>query len=539
MSKMADVKVIPATIDIFGQSKTDDPTKKRLVAAYARVSTDSDEQFTSFSAQVRYYTDYINSRPDWELVKVYTDEGISGLMTKKREGFNELIRDALAGKINHIVTKSVSRFARNTVTTLQTIRRLKAAGVSVFFEKENIDTFDGKGELLVTIMSSLAQEESHSISQNVTWGQRKRMQDGKVSMPYKSFLGYKKGEDGKPEIVPEEAAIVQRIYNLYICGYSFRQICDELTADNIPTPKGRDAWSVTTVKSILTNERYMGDALLQKTFTADYLNKVVKKNKGEVEQFYVTDSHPAIVSKEVFEVVQAEIAKNNKIGNGFSNASPFSSKVFCPLCGKQYTRRTFTTTDCRKKTYRLVWQCTEKYRVRGQLCPSDSIWEDDLKFVFVMAFNQVLAEKDHYIDLMLPIADLLCDTTVLDKDERELTERAEGIYSQMTALVKDTSKMTKDHDAYIAEYSELDKRYKEVKERLAGISEEKLARRVKRDNILRFIKSLEKEKTILTEFDEHRFRIMVESITVHSKKDVAVLFKNGIKVHVDISKRRH
>ena len=201
------VTVIPPTINpLTHLSKV--AVQKRRVAGYARVSTDSDEQFTSYEAQVDYYTQYIKRNPEWEFVKVYTDEGISGTNTKHRIGFNEMIADAMSGKIDLIVTKSVSRFARNTVDSLVTIRKLKEKGVEVYFEKENIYTFDGKGELLLTIMSSLAQEESRSISENVTWGQRKRFADGKVNLPYKQFLGYRKGADGFPEVVPEEAIVV-------------------------------------------------------------------------------------------------------------------------------------------------------------------------------------------------------------------------------------------------------------------------------------------------------------------------------------------
>mgnify|MGYP004475926711 CR=1 FL=1 len=213
--------------------------KKRRVAGYARVSTDSDEQFTSYAAQVDYYTNFIKSNSNWEFVKVYTDEGISGTNTKKRDGFNSMIADAVNGKIDLIITKSVSRFARNTVDSLVTIRKLKEHNVEVYFEKENIYTFDGKGELLLTIMSSLAQEESRSISQNVTWGQRKRFADGKVSLPYKHFLGYEKGEDGIPKIVPEQAEIVRTIYRQYMLGKSITAICRYLESKGIKTPAGK------------------------------------------------------------------------------------------------------------------------------------------------------------------------------------------------------------------------------------------------------------------------------------------------------------
>ena len=212
---MAKVTFIPSTLNPMTRIPMDS-IQKRRVAAYARVSTDSEEQLTSYEAQVDYYTKYIRSKPEWEFVKVYTDEGITAVNTKKRDGFNAMVADALAGKIDLIVTKSISRFARNTVDSLVTVRTLKEHGTEVYFEKENIFTFDSKGELLITIMSSLAQEESRSISENVTWGQRKRFADGKVSLPYKQFLGYRRGEDDLPEIVPEEAEVVRKIYSLFI-----------------------------------------------------------------------------------------------------------------------------------------------------------------------------------------------------------------------------------------------------------------------------------------------------------------------------------
>lgn len=224
---------------------------KRQVAAYARVSTDSDEQQTSYEAQVKFYTNYIKSKPEYEFVKVYTDEGISGLNTKRRDGFKEMIDDALNGKIDLIITKSVSRFARNTVDTIMTVRKLKEHGVEVYFEKENIYTMDGKGELLITIMSSLAQEESRSISENVTWGHRKSFADGKVSLAYKKFLGYEKGEDGLPKVNKEQAKIVKRIYELFICGKTPNAIADLLTEEGIPTPGSKQKWQSSTILSML------------------------------------------------------------------------------------------------------------------------------------------------------------------------------------------------------------------------------------------------------------------------------------------------
>ena len=247
------VRIIPATINRVTSAPIAACTKRK-VAGYARVSTDMEEQQTSYEAQLDYYTNYIKSREDWEFVSVYTDEGISATSTKHREGFQNMVADALAGKIDLIVTKSVSRFARNTVDSLTTIRKLKKHGTEVYFEKENIWTFDSKGELLLTIMSSLAQEESRSISENVRWGQRKKFSDGRYSLNYSHFLGYDKGEDGSLVINDEQAKIVRRIFGEFLAGYTPFQIAKRLTADSIPTPAGKKKWSYTTVRRVLSNE---------------------------------------------------------------------------------------------------------------------------------------------------------------------------------------------------------------------------------------------------------------------------------------------
>jgi len=305
------VTIIPATVNLFTNNLKISKNKKK-VAAYARVSTDNEEQISSYEAQVDYYTRYIKSKNDWEFIEVYTDERISATNTKKRDGFNRMIKDALEKKIDLIVTKSVSRFARNTVDTLTTVRKLKEKGVEIYFEKENIYTLDSKGELLITIMSSLAQEESRSISENVKWGQRKRFADGKVSLPYKQFLGYEKGEDGFPKLIEEEAKTVKLIYILFLEGKTMSAIAKYLTNEKIPTPARKTFWTALTIKSILTNEKYKGDALLQKCYTIDFLTKKRKKNESEIPQYYVKNSHQAIISPEIYDLVQEELKKREK-----------------------------------------------------------------------------------------------------------------------------------------------------------------------------------------------------------------------------------
>lgn len=266
------VTAIPAT-KIPGHTTVQGTRRRRRVAAYARVSTEMEEQASSYEAQIDYYTSHIQSRTEWEFAGMYADEGITGTSTKHREGFKTMIADTLAGKIDLILTKSVSRFARNTVDTLIHVRQLKDKGVEVYFEKENIWTLDSKGELLITIMSSLTQDESRSISENVTWDHRKRFADGKIMVSYASLLGYKKGEDGNLAIDETQAPTVRRIYARFLEGATPQTIAKEFTSDGIPTPRGKQIWSPSTVRSILANEKYKGDALLQKSFTTDFLTK--------------------------------------------------------------------------------------------------------------------------------------------------------------------------------------------------------------------------------------------------------------------------
>lgn len=260
--------------------KEDEP--KLRVAAYCRVSTDSDEQAGSYETQVNHYTEYIGRNKEWELAGIYTDDGISGTNTKKREGFNEMIEDCMSGKIDMLITKSISRFARNTIDCLKYVRQLKEKNIAIIFEKENINTLEASGELFLTIMASLAQQESASLSQNVKLGLQFRYQEGKVQINHEHFLGYTKDEDGNLIVVEEEAKIVRRIFREYLEGASFRDIAEGLERDKIKTGGKKYKWHLSTVQGILRNEKYIGDALLQKTITTDFIEKVRIKNDGTV-----------------------------------------------------------------------------------------------------------------------------------------------------------------------------------------------------------------------------------------------------------------
>lgn len=389
--------------------------------------------------------------------------------------------------------------------------------------------------MLLTIMSSLAQEESRSISENVTWGQRKRFSDGKVTMPYGRFLGYTKGADGKPNIVEEEAQIVREIFQMFLNNRSIREICRELTGRDIPTPGGKQNWSVSTVRSILSNERYKGDALLQKRFTVDFLSKKMKRNEGEIPQYYVENSHPAIVSPEMFDLVQAELEKVSASGYRHTCASCFSGKIFCAHCGGVYSRKTWTTTKSGQPVKRQVWQCSAKYPERGKVCPSIHVTEDIIKEAFLLAFNRVVGDRERYIAGLEPMLELLADTGKLDAEESVLKERADGIYAQMEAVVNESARKAQNQNSLRERYAELNSRYESVKGRLAEVVAEKQAKQVRRENILRFMDTVRERENLLTAFDEPLWRATVERMTVQSKKDIAVRFRDGQEVVVDIT----
>lgn len=315
MEQVKNITVIPARKKTERIAKAKEVPKIK-VAAYCRVSTDSDEQATSYEAQVEHYTKFIIDNPKWEFAGIYADDGISGTNTKKRDDFNRMIDDCMIGKIDMVVTKSISRFARNTLDCLKYIRQLKEKEIPVYFEKESINTMDSKGEVLLTIMASLAQQESQSMSQNIRLGIQYRFQQGKMQVNFGRFLGYARGEDGQAVIVPEEAAVVKRIFREYLEGASLQEICKGLEVDGILTGAHKEKWRPETVHKMLRNEKYMGDALLQKTYTTDFLTKKKVVNNGIAPQYYVENSHEAIIPKDVFMRVQEEMDRRSNLTSG-------------------------------------------------------------------------------------------------------------------------------------------------------------------------------------------------------------------------------
>lgn len=519
------MNIIQSRADLPFSSSSSEYRKKR-VAAYARVSTDSDEQLSSYEAQVDFYTRHINSHLEWEFVDVYTDEGISGTNTKKRDGFNRMITDALNGKIDLILTKSISRFARNTVDTLTTVRRLKEKDVEVYFQKENIYTLDTKGEVLITIMSSLAQEESRSISENVTWGKKKSMADGKIALPYKNFLGYKKGQDGLPQIVEAEADIVRQIYHLYLDGKTIRNIVRYLTTQGIPTPGGKKQWSVSTVTSILTNEKYKGDARLQKTYTADFLSKRIEQNEGEIQQYYIENSHPAIIDQETFDLVQSEIQKRRSNRRQLNNNSPFAAKLICGECGGYYGSKVWHSNS---KYRNRIWRCNRKY-AGSQVCLTPNLREDEIKPAFVQVVNQILGDKEQYITRVGQQL-LLDDTAEMEKGLKKLQAEHDTLISRMQHYIGADKREIQGQQKHIDHYSTMDEELKKLEPQVNQLKDKILEKIAQKEKIRRFLKEL-RQTNLVCEFDEKLWYATIELVTIHSDKTLGFRFKDGTQVSV-------
>lgn len=523
------VRVIPATVEAFTTATAAAVTTKR-VAAYARVSTDNDEQLSSFEAQRDYYTRHIQSNPAWTFVEVYTDEGISATSTKKREGFNRMISDALNGNIDLIITKSVSRFARNTVDTLTTVRQLKEKGVEVYFEKENIYTLDSKGELLITIMSSLAQEESRNISENVTWGQRKRFADGKVSLPYGQFLGYEKGEDGLPKIVEKEAAVVRLIYKMFLEGKTPSAIAKHLTESKIPTPAGKDTWQSSTITSILKNEKYKGDAILQKSFTVDFLTKKKKVNQGEIPQYYVENSHPAIITPEVYELAQDEFRRRKAAGKYTSSINCFASRIVCGDCGGFYGRKVWHSTT---KYATTIWQCNNKFQKR-KFCSTPHLKEELIKKAFVEAFNTLIENKEEIIENYEEIIEKITDFSKQEKECSKIDEECTLLERALEKLIAENARSLMDQDEYNKKYNDYAARYNTLQKKRHEINSDIAKCKAKKNQMTAFIKEL-KKKHLLKDFDESLWCATLNAMIIKSHQQVVFQFKDGTELPWDLS----
>lgn len=514
---MGNVMKIPARPQV-GNRAAKKEIKRLRVAAYCRVSTDNEEQATSYDTQIQHYREYIISKPEWELVDIYADEGISATNTKKRDDFNRMIDDCKLGLIDLVITKSISRFARNTVDCLNYIRELKEMNIPVFFEKENINTMDAKGEVLISIMASLAQQESESLSQNVKLGMQYRFQQGKIMVNTTCFLGYDKDDKGNLVINQKQAEVVKRIFREYLEGKSILAICRGLERDKIKTSRGNARWHDSSVRKILENEKYMGDALLQKTYTVDFLNKKRVKNNGIMPQYYVEDSHPAIISKEIFMQVQEEIARRGMLKDVhgrrkcFSAAHAFSQITFCADCGAEFSRLHWNNHG--KKS--IVWRCSKRVEDYTK-CSARTIKEDDLQQAFVEALQIMIGDSSNYLKrLQSNLNQIIVDPCAL-----------QNIDDQLNKLQHELIERTENHEDYTDIADEIFRlREQREKVQVSKSSQAEYKKRIK--ELQFFIKSQPKQM----EFDETLARHLLSKITIFDEC-IVFEFKSGVTVSVE------
>lgn len=522
MAGAKNITVIPAKKRV-GNTVTAEDKPKLKVAAYCRVSTDSEEQATSYDAQVEHYTEYIRKNPEWEFAGIYADDGISGTNTKKREEFNRMIEDTMAGKIDMIITKSISRFARNTLDCLKYIRQLKEKNVPVFFEKENINTLDAKGEVLLTIMASLAQQESESLSKNVKMGLQFRYQNGEVQINHNWFLGYTKDENGHLIIDEEQAVVVRRIFREYLQGASLKNIADGLMADGIPTATGNMKWRSDGIRKILTNEKYMGDALLQKTYTVDVLTKKRVANNGIVPQYYVENNHEAIIPRQLFMQVQEELQRrahlrteNGKTKRVYSSKYALSSIIYCGKCGDLFRR---VAWKARGASYNK-WRCAsriEKGPKNG--CDAEAISESEIQKAVMRAINKTLGGREEFlVQLQHNIEDVLNGdyTATLEYIDQRMAELQEK-------LVMCVNKN--------AEYDAIAKEIDALREKKAAVVTKDAEQEMLRKRINEMRHFLQTQTSRITEYDEQLVRRLIEKITVYDDK-LIFEFKSGMTVEL-------
>ena len=508
------------------------------MAAYCRVSTDSAEQKTSYETQKQVYTDMIARRKDWTMVGIYADEGISGTRADKRPEFNKMIKDCLAGKIDYIITKSVSRFARNTVECLEFVRMLKARNIGILFEEQNIDTLKCDSELYLVIYAGFAQSESESMSKNITWAFRKNFEDGKVVFNYSKMVGYRKGNDGNPEIIPEEAEIIRNIYDWFLAGKTPREIIDLLITDGIQTKCGKQKWSVGTIQSILRNEKYCGDAILQKTVTIDCISKTHKKNTGEAPMYYVHNNHEAIVTREQFNKVQEELLRRNTIvpknaskaisAQGRYSRYALTEIMHCDECGSRYKRCTWAKKGVRK----IVWRCMSRIEHGTQYCKnSPSLEESKLHQAIVRAINRFNQENETTYRLLMKAS--LSDALGIGGSNEEmklLTRRIDSLNKKMMALVSEAVAEGQSIDDNEGEFKEISDEIAQLNNRVSAIKELMTNDENAKNRLESINAKVEELKDGITEYDDTIVRQMIECIKVYDDNKIEVIFGGGTSI---------
>ena len=523
------IKIIPPKANMNTEKKK--KVKKINVAAYCRVSTAQEDQETSYEAQVAYFTKLITENPSWQLAGIYADDGISGTDMKKRDNFNAMMERCLQNdrEIALILTKSISRFARNTVDCLSCIRKLKERNIAIYFEKENINTLESTGELLITILSSQAQEESRNISENVKWGLKRKYEKGEVLV--RRMFGYQKGIDGQLHIIPEEAEIVRMIYGKYLEGESLNSIARILKEKGIKTIRGNTEWNVNSIRTILINEKYIGDAMAQKTFTIDYLTKTRKENQGELQKYYVENAHEAIIPREVFYKVQEELhqranlykksSKKETESKGKHSGKYALSKItICKECGCEYRRQIWYKYGEKK----AVWRCENRLRNGTRYCKdSPTIEESVLHRAVLQAINQVLENKGDFVQTFRKN---VVTALIHGTEDSEYAEEKKKLQKTMAELIQQQAKQNGDKTAFEEHCQAITAQIEALE-----MKQIKAASRGEKGRKLEDVEDfLDKTNCVLTEYDDKLVRQLIKNINVVNARKIEVVFKSGITV---------
>ena len=539
------VIVIPAK----EESPQDQEKKKNLrVAAYCRVSTKKDEQLNSYENQKAYYTEKIMATPDWTMADIFADEGITGTSTCRRKDFLRMIRQCRQGKIDMILAKSVSRFARNTLDTISYTRELRSLGIAVIFEEQNINSIYPESEFLIALHAAFAQSESESISANVRWGKRQSIKDGKVTFQYKTLLGYEKGPDGNPVIIPEEAETVRQIFEWYLAGKSVRDIRLALVAGGFRNAVGNTDWTTSNLRSILTNEKYCGDALLQKTFVKDCISKKSIPNTGQLAKVLIQNNHEAIISHEIFDAVQLELArrraqdgrsrKSAPTGRGkFSGKYALSGLLFCGECGTAY-RRVVWTQHGEK---RAVWRCTSRLDYGKKYClNSPTLDEEPLQQAILNAINSVMSNHSALAEQLRDtmeqeLAPISGESMSLGDIDRAIAD----LGRQFTALLS-VAADADNADGYTARFQSISTAMAEFKRRKAIIQQLRQEQDQANHRMQRVTMALKSTSNRLTEWDDGTIYQMLEKVTVLSRERIRVTLRDGLEIEqaVEQPKRR-
>lgn len=513
------------------------------MAAYCRVSTDEEEQLSSYEAQQSYYTDYIMKNRDWTMAGIFADEGITGTSARKRPEFLRMIKLCKKKKIDVILTKSISRFARNTVDCLNYIRALKELGIAVIFEKENINTLESDSEILITMMGAFAQAESESISANVRWGKRQAMREGKAIIQYKYLYAFRRGDQGEPEIIPEQAKVVVDIYNQYLAGASLRIIKDNLEGKGIPNALGGSEWNISAIRSILTNEKYCGDVLLQKTYISDCISKKVIKNTGQLPMYLVQNHHEGIVNRETFDAVQTEMARRNAGRSPSKKNAPtgmisyaskyaLSERLVCGECGTLYRRCTWV----RNGQKRVVWRCVSRLDYGKKYCHhSPTLDEKPLQQSILAAINSTMSHKS---ELIRQIAGAMESELMPLPGETMTVAEIDGRLDKLDSkfqklLLKATEEGA---EGYTESFRAIMEESAALKERKLAIEEQRKENAETKQHIARAVEKLESASSSLIEWDEATIRQLVDTIKVVSADEIIVYLRGGVEIQQRIIK---